>query len=176
MLNFRARSGRKRVIAENTVQESCPETGIHTNRKTCTPSPKDWGRKVLSKVWGLQPSFQWIQDCLHQALFLQSVNHSSLSENHWDHSAVGISDTSNAKNTKSSKVNHVLSVLNLIAALLASTDKEQEQVLTPFRSVCLRVQDWAHCQKTRLLLHLSPTVNIWLLLLVWWTMAAYNYS
>lgn len=100
MLNFRARPGQKRVIAENTVQESCPETGIHTNRKTCTPSPKDWGRKVLSKVWGLQPSFQWIQDCLHQALFLQSVNHSSLSENHWDHSAVGISDTSNAKNTK----------------------------------------------------------------------------
>lgn len=51
----------------------------------------------------------------------------------------------------------------MIAVSLASTDKEQEQVLTPFRSVCLRVQDCAHplhtqTQKKLLLLHLSPTV------------------
>lgn len=103
MLSFSARPGQKRVMAENTVQESCPETGIPTNGKTCISSLKNWEGKVLSKVWGLQPSFQWIQDCLHQALFLQSVNHFSLSENHWDHSAVGISDTSSAKNTKTPK-------------------------------------------------------------------------
>lgn len=45
-------------MAENSVQESYPETGIHTKRKTCTSSLKNWGGGMsFKKSGGCSPHF-----------------------------------------------------------------------------------------------------------------------
>ena len=107
--------------AKKSGPRKCCSGELSRNRQStltvnpCKSSLKNCKKKVLLKVQELQSSFQRIQGCLHQALFLQSVYHFSL-EWSWDHSAVGISATTNAKNTKSSKVSHgVLSALDLSA-------------------------------------------------------------
>lgn len=45
MLRFSARPEQNRVLPENAVQESCPETGIHTNSKTLQVFSKELEKK-----------------------------------------------------------------------------------------------------------------------------------
>lgn len=141
---------------------------IQTNSKTLSLSKK-LEKKVLLKVQELRSSFQRIQGCLHQTLFLQNVNHFSL-KGSWDHSAVGISATSNAKNTKSSEVGSgMLSALDLSTWSLCLL-----HLLTKSRSCHLSGQPVQECRtgptlhthtpQKLLLLHSSSIVNIWFFL------------
>lgn len=69
----------KRVMAENAVQESCPETGIHTNRKTCTSFLKNWGgRRSFQKSGGCSLHFSGYRTACIKLYFYRAwiISHS----------------------------------------------------------------------------------------------------